>query len=300
MQQKQLPKRRKQLNFLLNNILRKGVIYCSLFLFFSCGHLFYYPTQKVYFTPDKLNYKNFEEVYFSSGKNEKLHGWYIKAKQPAENLILHFHGNAQNITAHFFQVFWMHKYKTDSIVFDYRGFGKSTGKPDAAGTYDDALAALRFAYEKFQSGNYKRFIVFAQSLGGIIASRAVVDFEEAHEIDLFLLDSTFNSYQNIAFDKLTDQWITILFSPLAYVLVSDKWASKPVLKKFKVKKTLVTHGTKDRIIPLKFGEQIFKELQENNLASEMKVIPNGIHTDIFFRDGEKNQKWFIDYINSIK
>ena len=99
-----------------------------------------------------------------------------------------------------------------------------------------------FAYNQiFSKGVYHNIIIFAQSLGGNIALTSVAKFiEKNKKISLLVLDSTFDSYQNIAFDKMVHNVITFLFSPLCYVLLSDKTSGINYLHKLtSIKKVVI-------------------------------------------------------------
>jgi len=110
----------------------------SMFIFLltlslSCqgcvGGLFYQPDRKIYDTPDRHGLK-YEEVSFQSKDGTGLSGWFVPAVGKPKGTVIHFHGNAQNMTAHFGFVSWLPEQGFNLFVFDYRGYGKSAGKPD--------------------------------------------------------------------------------------------------------------------------------------------------------------------------
>lgn len=82
--------------------MKKIIILFALSLLVSCSHVFYQPTKTAYFTPDqfKLEYKEYK---FKSKDGTELDSWLIKAdpKVKRRGLIVHFHGNAQNLSASF-------------------------------------------------------------------------------------------------------------------------------------------------------------------------------------------------------
>lgn len=274
----------------------------TFFLLSGCNHLFYYPTSTFYIPPKQVGINNYQDVTIKSG-DEELHGWYLKSSKKLQtnekNLILHFHGNAQNLSVHFLNIAWLMNHNYDGIIFDYRGYGLSTGEPDQKGTYEDGLAALNFAYKKFKDGGYQKFIVFAQSLGGIIAGRSLADFEHSNEIDLVFFDSTFTSYKDVAFKKFLDQWLTLPFSPMTYLLLSDEYASSGKIGKIAAKKFLVAHGTGDRIVPFESGKQLLSELEEAGKKVEFWEIDGGRHIDVFSSHGEKYQNKFLSLIEQL-
>lgn len=261
----------------------------------SCSGLFYYPTKIKYSRPGDYKLK-YHDVFITTKDNHRLHGQYFKNlndKSKSKSLILFFHGNAENLSSHYYNLAWITKHDHEYIIFDYRGYGKSPGVPDQLGTYYDAMAALDFAWKEFKKGNHQKFIVYGQSLGGIIASRALLDFPHKDKIDLLIMDSTFLSYRDLAFDKASSNWLTFLFSPLTLITISDKMSPKDQIGKLKIS-ALIIHGTADGVIPFKFGEEVYR------LWSGPKwfwKIPNGRHTDIFFGvAGKKYRKKFLSFI----
>ena len=262
----------------------------------ACSHVYYQPMKPHYVDPKQFKLI-YEDVYFDSSDGTKLHGWFFPSelKKPKGTLI-HFHGNAQNLSTHFFNTIWLVKEGYDLFIFDYRGYGKSDGKPNQEGIYHDSLAAMEKGYEFHQKRSSEKFIIYGQSLGGIISLRALVDFKHKEAVDLIVQDSTFSSYTRIGFDVLTRRWFIAWLGPLAFVLVSNEYGSNKVLDKVKTP-TLVIVGQKDQIIPQKFGKEIFKKV-----ASPKKwlwKLPNGGHIDVFHHEKGIYRKKFIDFLDQL-
>jgi uncharacterized protein len=265
-----------------------------LFFLQGCGHLFYQPSANEFYNPRQFKL-NYQDIYFQASDGTRLHGWLLASQvQPVKGTIVHFHGNAQNISTHFLNLAWLVKQGFNIFIFDYRGYGKSEGKANQAGLYQDALAALDKGRELHQ--NQGKFIVYGQSLGGIVSLRALADYKHLAEVDLIVMDSTFDSYRDIAFDKLTSRWFLIPISPLALVAVSDAYASDDVFDQIK-NPTLVIVGQKDFIIPAKFGKRIYK-----GIAAGQKwlwKLPEGGHIDVFHGPNESYRSEFLQLIESL-
>ena len=103
---------------------------CGLMM--GCNSLFYYPSQKVFYTPHNFG-TTYEDVYFTSKDGTRLNGWFVPAIGHAKGTVIHFHGNAENITNHYTFVQWLPSEGFNLFVFDYRGYGASSGKPDLEG-----------------------------------------------------------------------------------------------------------------------------------------------------------------------
>lgn len=279
---------------------KKFLLTLLLVVLSSCSNLLYYPDKILYSNPQDSGI-SVTSLSINTSDNFKLHGWFLtKSKNKFQskdfkgrNLILFFHGNAQNISSHYLNLSWILDHNTDVILYDYRGYGLSSGSPTPKGVYDDAEVIIKDTWSFFKKSGYEKFIVYGQSLGGAISLRAVQDFKEKNDIDLLCLDSTFFSYKDLAENKLKSSWPTYLLSPLGRLLLSDSFAP---MDKFINLKTpiLVIHGTNDKIVPFKFGQEIFSKIKHKKW---FWVIKSGLHTDTFLRHDLKYRKDFLSLIN---
>ncbi len=85
----------------------------------GCTSLVYQPDKYLHAHPDQFKV-DFNILTIPTTDNIKLSAWKLKSKKPAKNLVLFFHGNAQNITSHFVNLYWLTEFETDVIIFDYR------------------------------------------------------------------------------------------------------------------------------------------------------------------------------------
>ncbi|MCB9094919.1 MAG: alpha/beta fold hydrolase [Halobacteriovoraceae bacterium] len=213
----------------------------------SCSHLFYYPNKIVYATPDHFKIP-YEEKFIKTQDGEELHLWHLRPKnKKTTSIALHFHGNAQNLSSHFIASAWLVEHGVEVIIFDYRGYGKSSGQANQKGTYLDSLAFYQYA-DTYAKKFKKPLFVLAQSLGGAVATRGLVDFKDAEAVKLLIIDSSFTSYQDIAFQKLKSHWLTFLLSPLAFVIISDEMAPQKLLSKIKTP-AIIIHSENDPVVP---------------------------------------------------
>lgn len=269
-----------------------------LMILSGCTSLFYQPTRILYATPERFGVAH-KDVFFDSSDGTRLHAWFLQhdPSVKTKGLVTFFHGNAQNLSSHFHIMAWLTKYGYDVFVFDYRGYGLSVGEPTPKKVNLDALAALDQSLGYLKEKKYEHWIVHGQSLGGAIAMRALEDFKSNEKIDLLILDCTFDSYDDVAFDILTNHWLSFIFSPLAYVLVSDSMAPTKFFKDFK-QPTLVMHGKDDSIIAPEFGKRIF-----DNLSVEKKqwwLVDGAGHINAFHAlDGINKRKVFLDYLKKM-
>lgn len=272
----------------------RPLLFVLIWLLTSCTHVFYQPSRHQYVDPDKFKL-NYQDVYFTSRDGTRLHGWFFKSKKAqVKGTVIQFHGNAQNLSSHFLSLLWLIDEGYNFFTFDYRGYGKSEGKANIDGVYEDSLAALEKGLELQRANGGGHYVVYGQSLGGAISLRAVPDFKKNKEITFIVQDSTFSSYKAIAFDRVKSVWFMLPISPLAYVLISNKYASYKVFDQI-TWPTLVISGEKDNVMPVKFGKEIYQEI-----ASEKKwfwKVPEARHIEVFFVAQGKYRQDFLSLLD---
>ena len=158
---------RMALNLLISVIVAYCVVLLLMFLFQS--RLVFYPEigREVTVTPQTYGL-TFESVDVPTTDGEILHAWWVPADD-ARGTVLFFHGNAGNISHRLDYLQMLNRMHFSTFIVDYRGFGRSTGKPSVAGTYRDAEAAwdyLRGARSVKPTG----LVIVGESLGGAVAS----------------------------------------------------------------------------------------------------------------------------------
>ena len=261
----------------------------------SCTGLFYHPDKFLYTTPEVEDLKK-EDLYFNNQSGVKLHSWYIAPKNGKKGLILFFHGNAQNLSSHFKALSWLCHKGYGLLIFDYQGYGLSEGSPSPKALSRDAVAALELSLKIQKEKKLPKLIFYGQSLGGAVLLKGLELAQLSSAPDLVVLDSTFSNYEQLTFDIMKNSTLLFLFSPLAYVLISDEGNVDTYLPEFKYK-ALVIHGRHDQVVPFEHGKYIYK-----SLGSDQKhfwEVPLGLHTDVFFRHDGVYRKKFQRYLDDL-
>jgi fermentation-respiration switch protein FrsA (DUF1100 family) len=230
--------------------------------------MFYYPDSVRYETPDVLGLR-YENVQFESADGTRLSGWFLPAEnradpKEAKGTVVHFHGNAQNMSAHWRFVAWLPKQDYNVFVFDYRGYGQSEGKPEPKGVFEDSNAALNHVRSR-SDVDPTRLFVFGQSLGGTNAI-AVVGAGNRAGVKAAAIESTFYSYSAIANDKLRG----------AGLLVSDDYAASKYVAAVSPIPLLFIHGTADQVIPLAHSKRLMADAREPRRLVE---VPGAGHLE---------------------
>ncbi len=252
------------------------IAFCSVLLT-ACNSLFYHPDKLSYSLPEQLS-QNFAEHRIPVGqKGETLHAWHLRTTKQKKGTIVHFHGNAQNMTSHVFFVAWLLDEGYDLVTFDYRGYGKSDGEVSRESTIEDGIAVLKWTAEKIDPN---KIFVVGQSLGGAIALVALSK-SEFPAVQKIVLDSTFPSYRKLAQRKLASFFLTWpLQWPLSF-LVSDNESPYDHLET--LARTpwpfFIVHAEGDPVVPYSEGLHLARAL-ESRAGSKVRfrTEPSRVHT----------------------
>jgi pimeloyl-ACP methyl ester carboxylesterase len=184
-----------------------------------------------------------------------LHGWWVPATTPTIGQVLLFHGNAGNLGDRVPHIALLTAAGFDVLAFDYRGYGRSAGRPSEHGTYEDARAAR----DALGPG---RTIYLGESLGGAIALELAIHHPPAG----LVLQSTFTSIKAMA-------RLHYPFIPRA--LVPDAYPSLRLIQELRAP-LLILHGSRDAIVPLMDGEELYRAARE---PKRIEVLDAG-HNDM--------------------
>ena len=263
----------------------------------QCMGVFYQPNSRIYTNPKRFKI-SVQDIYFRSTDKKMLHAWLLKSDSKSlRGTVAHFHGNAQNISSHFLSTKWLVKEGYNVFIFDYRGYGQSDQtQPTPAGIRKDAHAALDYVRQMPLELRGAHLIVYGQSLGGIIASDALLHYKYPQKFKTLILESTFGSYQKIAVDKLSDFFLTWPFQWLGYLLVSDQYSPLEHLAHLEVKNKLVVHGSRDRIVPKKYGELIYANLNQNK---QFWLVKGARHINCFSSSQKHMREKLIAYLGKV-
>jgi fermentation-respiration switch protein FrsA (DUF1100 family) len=226
----------------------------------------FFPASELPYTPDQLGLE-FEDVYFTTEDGLKLNGWFVPGA--SDTTLLWFHGNAGNIGHRVEEMALFHRrLGVNLFIFDYRGYGRSEGKPSEQGIYRDARAALHYLEGRADVVPDK-IIYFGRSLGAAVA----VELAVARPPLALVLVAPFTSLGDmaqVAYPHLPLRW-----------LLEDRYNSLALLPRIH-RPLLIMHGDQDKIVPLSQSERL---LQAANSPKHLQVLPGAGHNDTYFAAG---------------
>lgn len=259
----------------------------------ACSSLLYYPDHILYYEPEPHGYTK-QDVRFQASDGASLFGWYFKSKtQPVKGTIIQFHGNAQNLTAHYPHLIWLTNHGFNLFTFDYRSYGKSKGEPNPENLSKDAVAAIEQA--KVLHNNQGKFIVYAQSLGVPVFLSSLSTIDKSF-INLTVLDSGFLSYKKAMSDVMGSIWLLALFSFIPMLTMDDAYSGVGNIEKLTTK-TLLIHDKKDPVVHYKNTIEIYTILKAKNVPVDLWSLEVGGHIQTF--NGKNNQEKFLKYIDNL-
>ncbi len=239
-----------------------GVVLLSVFL--AQSRLLYspnVPSREVIITPQEVGLP-YEPVTIPTEDDIELDAWLIPARDQ-HGVVAFFHGNSGNISHRLETLQLLHEFGLTTLIFDYRGYGRSGGTPSEQGTYRDAEAVWRYLTEERQLAN-PDIILFGRSLGGAIAAHLAA----RHSPGALILESAFVSIPKLAamvYPYLPVQWISRYRYPTAELLES---ITCPVL---------IIHSREDEIVPFEHGQELFAQAKGPKEFLEIHGSHNDAH-----------------------
>lgn len=240
--------------------------------------------QDAIYRPDtkNINYKlpqGVQETMITFDKNH-IHIIYTTTTTTNENVkgvVLFSHGNAGNLGSRFD---WINLFKTfgyDAVIYDYRGYGKSTGKPSEKGLLADARAVWNWlVFNRGYSAN--DILLFGNSLGG------AVSVQLAHILQLASSKPKGLVIQS-SFSKIGD-----LAPPHLRKFVNNDYDTVKYLGLLQNMPIHIIHSEEDEIVPITQAMKLIDAANENGSNNVSFFPAKGSHNSIRIDN---------DYLNSL-
>eukprot|EP00802_Teleaulax_amphioxeia_P013072 Tamp_13119.p1 GENE.Tamp_13119~~Tamp_13119.p1 ORF type:complete len:327 (+),score=62.05 Tamp_13119:512-1492(+) len=234
---------------------------------------------------------NYEDVEITTKDKKTVHGWLIKRREArACPTIIHFHGNACNVSHMLYDALGMfQKVKANIMLLDYRGYGQSEGSPSQAGLVMDAEAALDYLLLRRDVVDPDQVFLFGRSLGGAVAMELASRREP--QIRGIIVENTFTSMEDLV------QHLSPAFSKHMVRAMTNKWDTLSIIGSIS-KPMLLLSGRADEIVPPRMMTQLYKAaiLSEGR---ELAAFPKGKHNSTCLSRGYyETIKRFMDRVNA--
>ena len=242
----------------------------------------YFPERELSTTPANVGLA-FEDVSLTAADGTKLHGWHVPGE--SRTTLLWLHGNAGNIS-HRVDNIAMLIQKTGLGVFiiDYRGYGRSEGKPSEKGLYMDAEAAFEHMTTDLGLDPEEDIVLFGRSLGVGVA----VEMATRHRVRSVVVESGFTSVREMSKSSGMGA-LSILLLPL----IDARYDSLSKIGSA-LSPVMVIHGDRDEMVPFEMAEKLFAAASE---PKRFHAIPGASHNDTYVVGGEAYFEALRDFVN---
>jgi len=237
----------------------------------------FYPTKEIEYLPKEAGL-DYEDILFKIRDNVELNGWFVPAPN-ARCTILFCHGNAGNISHRIEKIRFFHDLGCNVFIFDYRGYGKSKGRPSENGVYSDVQAA----YDYLLSRGIKpeQIIGYGESIG----SASIIDLASKNKVAALIIDSGFTNAKDM---------IKKIYPFLPYWIFASRWESLEKIKSMTVPK-LIIHSVNDEIVPYKLGKKLYDAAREPKEFLEV----HGGHNSCFFESEAAYKEKVSGFIKTV-
>lgn len=199
------------------------------------------------------------DAWMETSDGVKIHGWWVHREgSPLATLFLH--GNAGNITDRAPRIQEIVAAGSSVLMLDYRGYGKSSGRPSEQGLYRDSEAG--FIDLLGRGYRAEQIILHGESLGTAVA----IDLASRRPCAALILEAPFTSASDVAGTVV----------PFVGPLLIRSFNSLPKIRWIRVP-MLFMQGDRDDVIPLRLGQELFAAAHE---PKTFWIIPGAGHNDI--------------------
>jgi uncharacterized protein len=228
----------------------------------------FFPSAELSEHPDNYGLAH-EELMIEVAEGGTVHGWHFPAAEQNAPVLVIFHGNAGNISH---RLDWLAPFLRrglGALLFDYRGYGKSTGRPSEKNFQQDALIIWDYLTKtkKLPCGS---LILFGRSIGSAPAAYLAAN----RPVGGLIMEG--------AFFRGADMARQIFGFLPVQLIMKNRWEVAEALSKTQVP-VLITHGTEDEVVPFKLGKKLAETKGPDDL--EWWPVSGGRHLDLHILQG---------------
>lgn len=228
-----------------------------------------------------------QDVFLTTPDGIRIHGWWHDAG-PGAPAVLHLHGNAGHIGGRTPIAAGFLRHGISVFLLDYRGYGRSQGKPVEEGVYEDARAALDWLQSRVGRSHV---VLHGASLGGAVAARVA---SERPEVAGLILESTFTSLEEMA---------RVAYPFLPSFLrgrLGGQFDTRSLVPDLRMP-LLVVHGSADALIPVALGRALHRAATEGAAGprAEWFEVEGAGHNDVFAAGGETYARRMADFVRRV-
>lgn len=238
-----------------------GFLFLHTNLYAQMDEKFYFPSEN-WIEFDSIKYDFFSQKV----EKDTITSYLLYPKsQKVKATILYFHGNGGNVSSYIKYVKPLLEDGFQVFMVDFRGYGKSTGKPTHTNILSDGQLFFDFALKQ-KALQSQKIIICGVSIGSQIATHLARQNET--KISALIIDSGISSLIDIALSyvpKQNHEQVKKTFKV--------SYSSKEDIKFLKTINVLFIHSKSDSVVPFNHYEAVKKNCTTLNSS----LIYDGEH-----------------------
>lgn len=218
------------------------------------------------------------QVWFPAADGARLNGWYVPA-EPGKPTVVFAHGNGKHMADANSPIRAFTDRGYGFLAFDYRGYGKSQGKPSEAGVYRDFEAASRFLVS--HGVPVRDQVALGESLGGGV----VIEAATRLPFRAVMVYSTFTAVSDVVSNvRKETRWGKLVPDRIARKM-RGRFDSVKKVHRLQSPLLIVGDGT-DRLIPDVMSQKLY-EAAEGTDHKKLVLVPDADHNNVFVQNADR-------------
>ena len=230
-------------------------------------------------TPERFDVSGFtlHEQTVVTSDGEQLDSWFLEHEN-ARATVLYLGGNGFLMVKSRPLIEAYAQAGVNLMLFDYRGYGMSSGSPsveglkkDAAGAFEAAVNTIAASADDIHPEHTHRIFIHGHSMGSLLAGWLV----ERSQVDGYVLESPISNVSD-----WTGGLVPFLLKPFIRFDIDPVLAQEDNISRVANIRSplLIIAGERDEITPIHMAETLY---EASGSASRQKIrIPEGGHNDL--------------------
>jgi pimeloyl-ACP methyl ester carboxylesterase len=241
--------------------------------------LIFLPSSELFVTPEEAGL-HAEDTWIETDDGERLHSWFFPNEE-SEYVVVLSHGNAGNISNRIDIGKFLQETGFAVLIYDYRGYGQSSGKPSEEGLYNDIEAVVNYLKTEKEYSE-QLMIMYGRSMGGAVASYSAAKFNAGG----LVLDSAFKNLRAMVSD---------LYPFVPAFLASYEFPTEQYIQHLSGIPVMIMHSPNDSIVDFSHGEFLFEIAKEPKTFVKLR----GGHNDNFHASVDIHSKHWQEFLQMV-
>lgn len=246
-----------------------ALLFCYLFFYVGIvlqqRSLMYFPEQASY-PASQSAISGTQSVVITADDGIKTDNWLKEADDSAKPYIISFYGNASSVLQMSYKMRFFTELGYGALMCGYRGYSGNEGLPSEQGFYKDGRACINYLINE-KNINPDNIVIYGESIGSGTATQMATEFDNL----ALILEVPFDSAVNLAKHKFMN------LLPFLSYFMKDKYENYRKIDRINSPVLIMLAG-KDRIVPSKFGENLYNHAIE---PKKIAIFERSGHNDIY-------------------